>query len=50
MLRYTINYKQPKKKGSFSQQGVTFLDPEGAELWKQHIEKKGCKDIVMVVS
>jgi hypothetical protein len=50
MLRYTIIYKQPKKKGFYSQQEVTFLEPEGAELWKQRIEKEGCKDIQMVVS
>jgi hypothetical protein len=50
MLRYTIIYKQPKKKGFFSQQEVTFLEPEGAELWKQRIEKEGCKDIQMMVS
>jgi hypothetical protein len=50
MLRFTITYKQPKKKGCYSQQEVTFLDPEGAELWKQRIEKEGCKDIQMVIS
>jgi hypothetical protein len=50
MLRYTITHKQPKKKGFYSQQEATFLDPEGVELWKQRIENEGCKDILFVVS
>jgi hypothetical protein len=49
MLRYTITYKQFKRKGYYSRQEATFLDPEGAELWKQHIENNGCKDIEMVM-
>jgi hypothetical protein len=50
MLRYTVTYKQPKKKGFYSQQEATFLDPECAELWKQRIENEGCKDIEVAVS
>ncbi len=50
MLRFTVTYKQPKKKGFYSQQEATFLDPEGAEMWKQHIEQKGCIDIKVAVS
>jgi hypothetical protein len=50
MLRYTITYKKPKKKGFYSQWEATFFEPEDAELWKQRIENEGCKDILMVVS
>jgi hypothetical protein len=45
MLRYIVRYKKPKKKGVYSQQEVTFLEPEGAELWQQHIIEQRCKDI-----
>ena len=50
MLRYTLTYKKPKKKGCYSEQTATFLDPEGAELWRQHLEQCNCKEIRMVVS
>jgi hypothetical protein len=50
MLRYTLTYKKPKKKGYYANETATFLDPEGAELWRQHLEKNNCKDIQIVVS
>lgn len=49
MLKYVVRYKKPKKKGVFSQQEATFLEPEGAELWQQHIAEQGCKDIEVTV-
>lgn len=45
MLKYIVRYKKPKKKGLYSQQEATFLEPEGAELWRQHVEQQGCIEI-----
>ena len=50
MLRYKVSYLKPKKKGFYSKQEATFLDPEGALLWQEHVEKEGCKNIKMEVS
>jgi len=50
MLRYTLIYKKPKKKGFYAQESVTFFEPEGAELWRQHVEKNNCKEIQLIVS
>jgi hypothetical protein len=50
MLRYKVSYLKPKKKGFYSNQEAIFLDPEGALMWQEHVEKEGCKNIKMEVS
>jgi hypothetical protein len=45
IVKYSVAYLKPKKKGQFSKQSAVFLDVESAFFWKNVVESQGCKQI-----
>jgi hypothetical protein len=48
IMKYSVVYLKPKKKGQFSKQSAVFLDVESAFFWKNMVESQGCADVEVV--
>ena len=47
-MKFLLQYDQPKKKGFFSTQKVTFCDIEDAIWWEKVILDRGCKNTAII--